>query len=310
MNNPDTGSSNPNTMGLIFNIQPFSIHDGPGIRTTVFMKGCPLTCEWCSNPDSWNTFPEIMTRDIKCIGCGICADACPLQAITITRNGREIDRSKCNQCLGCVGVCDNEAIYASGTYMRVDEIVAEVIKDKIFYKNSGGGVTFSGGEPLLQREFLGQVLESCKQNGVHTALDTTGYAPWENIESVINYVDLVLFDVKHMDPEIHRHRTGVSNELILGNLQRIASKVKTWVRIPVIPGFNDTDSDILQIADFVSTLGVEKVSLLPYHGLGQAKCEALGREYRMKPASHLSDEQTNRLCQIVKTAGLMCTVKH
>ena len=304
------GHSRSNQRGLIFNIQPFSIHDGPGIRTTLFTKGCPLRCQWCSNPDGWNAFAEIMTRDSKCVRCGRCAKACPVKAITVDEDWRKIDWARCSLCLECARVCPNGAIIISGKSMSVDEVVQELARDRLFYENSGGGVTISGGEPLMQAEFVAQAFEACKEKGIHTALDTTGLAPWETMESVLEHVDLVLYDLKHMDPEIHKRRTGVSNELILSNLQKTAHKIRTWVRIPVIPGFNDSDLDIQQIVDFSATLPVEKVSLLPYHGWAHAKYEALGIEYPMKGSQPPSDERINEICEMVTCARLKCTIQY
>lgn len=298
------------TLGLIFNTQPLSIHDGPGIRTTVFLKGCPLRCEWCSNPDSWNSFPEIMTRDIKCVRCGCCAKACPEGAITLSEDARDLDRAQCGRCIECGSACPNGAIHVLGETVEVEEFVREVAKDELFFKNSGGGITLSGGEPLLQWEFVAQVFEACKQRSIHTTLDTTGYAAWEKLDAVLNYTDLVLYDVKHMDSEIHRRRTGVSNELILENLSKTAHRVRTWIRIPIIPTFNDTDSDLRRIIDHVATLPVEKVSILPYHGWGQAKYEALGIEYPLTEISPISDERIEEICTLVTSAGLECTVKY
>ena len=306
----DNSHSRSGEKGLIFNIQPLSIHDGPGIRTTVFMKGCPLICEWCENPESQNAFEEIMTRDIKCTRCGRCIEACSLGAITIDEERRKIDRAKCNLCLECANACPNGALFISGEFKGVEEIVEEVAKDSLFYRISGGGVTISGGEPLTQSEFVTQVLKGLKEKGIHTALDTTGFAPWEKMEGVLEYVDLVLFDLKHVDPEIHRQRTGVGNELILHNLQKTAYKAKTWVRVPVIPCFNDSESAIQQIAIFCSTLPVEKLSLLPYHGWAETKYEALGREFLMKAIQSHSDERMKELCEVIMAAGLECTIKY
>lgn len=207
-------------------------------------------------------------------------------------------------------MCPSGAIAVSGELVSAGEIVEEVAKDWLFYNNSGGGVTISGGEPLLQSEFVAQVFEACKERGIHTVLDTSGYAPWNVIEPVLKYVDLVLYDLKHIDTETHKRRTGASNELILTNLQKTAHKVRTWIRIPVIPGFNDSDSDIRRIVDFVSPLPVEKVSILPYHGFGQAKYESLGIEYPMKETSPPRDERMSALGKIVSSAGLTCTIKH
>jgi pyruvate formate lyase activating enzyme len=296
--------------GLIFNIQPFSIHDGPGIRTTVFMKGCPLSCEWCANPDGRHQQAELLTRDVKCVRCGNCVEACPSGAITVDEDLRRIDWARCDLCLQCAQQCSTGALAVSGTQMTVSDLVGEVEKDEPFFRNSGGGITISGGEPLLQWEFAAQVFRACRDKGIHTTLDTSGHAPWEHVEAVLEHADLVLYDVKHIDPDIHRQQTGVGNDLILRNLERTARRVRTWIRIAVVPGFNDSDSDVRRIADFVLTLDVEKVSLLPYHGWGEAKYRAMGRGYPMRTTPAPSDERMEQLCAIVTAAGLRCTIKH
>lgn len=296
--------------GLIFNIQTYSIHDGPGIRTTVFMKGCPLRCGWCSNPDSWNAFEEIMTRDINCTHCGLCVESCSKGAITLEADIRKIDRAKCDLCLQCARICPNEAITISGRYITSTELVEELAKDRPFFRNSNGGITISGGEPLSQWKFVARVFKECKAKGIHTALDTSGYSSWDKMELVLEHVDLVLLDLKHMDPEIHKLQVAKNNKLILSNFQKTARKVRTWARIPVIPGFNDDDLSIRRIVDFLSTIPVEKVSLLPYHAWATVKYDALGREYPMKETQLLSDERIQEIYQIVTAAGLNCTLNY
>ena len=290
--------------GLVFNIQKFSLHDGPGIRTTVFIKGCPLVCKWCSNPESQSPKQEIMTYDIRCIGCGKCAEACGTGAITFTEAGREIDWEKCNECLECARVCPARGIEIMGTLMTVDEVVAKVEQDRIFYENSGGGMTVSGGEPLVQWEFVARVLERCQEKGIHTALDTCGMAPWKNLERVIEHTDLVLFDVKHMDSAIHKEGTGVGNETILDNARKTAERATTWIRIPLIPGFNDSESDLMRVANFAVEIGAEKISLLPYHNLGSSKYPKLGRTYPMEGTPRLVDEEVEALKRWLETMGL------
>ncbi|HEY69493.1 MAG TPA: glycyl-radical enzyme activating protein [Anaerolineae bacterium] len=289
--------------GLVFDIQKFSLHDGPGIRTTVFIKGCPLVCKWCSNPESQSLKQQIMTHDIRCIGCGKCAEACGTGAIAFTEAGREIDWEKCNECLECAKVCPARGIETVGKFMTVDEVVAKVEQDRIFYENSGGGMTVSGGEPLVQWEFVSRVLERCREKGIHTALDTCGMAPWRDLERVIEHTDLVLFDVKHMDSAIHKEGTGVGNETILENARKVAERTTTWVRIPLIPGFNDSESNLTRVAQFAGEIGAEKISLLPYHNYGSSKYPKLGRTYPMEGTPRLADEKVEALKRWLETMG-------
>lgn len=267
--------------GLIFNIQKFSIQDGPGIRTTLFMKGCPLNCPWCSNPEGMSSEREIMVGERKCIGCKKCAEACSTGAITFNNCIRTVDWKLCTNCLECGKVCPSHAIRVIGEYKTVSQAFKIAAQDRDFYKTSGGGVTISGGEPLLQWKFVRDLLKKCKEAGFHTALDTTAYCQWERMEQVLSYTDLILFDIKHTDPEKHKEKTGVSNELILNNLDN-ASKMKTlkiWLRIPLIPGFNDSESNMQKTAELADKTGTEKISLLPYHEWGKDKYHGLGRNY-------------------------------
>jgi len=290
--------------GLVFDIQKFSLHDGPGIRTTVFMKGCPLACRWCSNPESQSPKQEIMTYDIRCIACGKCAEACGTGAITFDGVKREIDWEKCIECLECAKACPARGIECVGRYMTVDQVVAKVEQDRIFYDNSGGGMTVSGGEPLVQWEFVSSVLQRCREKGIHTALDTCGMAPWKNVERVIEHADLVLFDIKHMDSAVHKKGTGVGNETILENARKVAQRVTTWIRIPLIPGFNDSESNLTRVARFASEIGAKKISLLPYHDLGSSKYPKLGRTYPMEDAPLFAEEKVEELKTRLEAVGL------
>jgi len=249
-----------------------------------------------------------MTYDIRCIKCGKCVEVCPVEAIVIDQRGRRISRARCNLCLACAEVCPTGAISASGRYMTVEEVVEEVERDSLFYENSGGGVTLSGGEPLSQGEFALQLLKECKVKGTHTALDTCGYAPWNVMERVLDYTDLVLFDIKHMDAEEHRKGTGKSNKLILDNARRTASKVRTWLRVPLIPGYNDSEENLREIAKFGLEIGVEKVSLLPYHLWGRSKYTKLSRRYPMERTLRPSDELVKRSREIIEGFGLKTTI--
>ena len=295
--------------GLIFNIQQFSVHDGPGIRTTVFLKGCPLRCLWCSNPESQDCSPSLMVRDILCKGCGACAEVCPREAITITpESGRKIDRAKCNQCLLCVPVCIYHSLNICGKYMEVGEVIGEVLKDRLFYKNSGGGVTLSGGEVLLQGRFVGNLLEQCQSEGLHTALDTTGHGSWRELEALLPFVDLLLFDLKHLDSIEHQRTTGVGNELILKNMGKASRMVPLWIRIPLIAGFNDSEEHIRKIAAVGRQMDAQKISFLPYHEGGKSKSEQLGRTYPLPEAKAPDEEHVQILKGIVEQEGIKVSI--
>lgn len=295
--------------GMIFSIQRYSIQDGPGIRTTVFMKGCPLQCRWCSNPESQNPYPEIMVRRQKCQACGRCVESCESGAINLVDGAAHINRSVCVRCMSCVEACPTGTLEITGKSMSLEEVIDESSRDEIFYQNSGGGVTLSGGEPLFQPEFAYQLLKSCKERALGTALDTCGYAPWEHLESVLQFTDLILFDLKHLDPEMHLKGTGVRNELIRDNLERIIREGKTvWIRIPVITGYNDSELYMKDLALAIRDMPVEKISLLGYHEWGRSKYTSLGREYPLDGTAALDEERLDRLRGIMESEGLSVTV--
>ncbi len=302
-----SSTTNP-ARGLIFNIQRFSIQDGPGIRTTVFFKGCPLNCPWCSNPESMHPYPEIMLRDVQCIRCGKCVKECPMGAGQIIHDHRVIDFTLCNQCLQCVGVCTARAIECVGQWKSVTQIINTVMRDIGYYRSSAGGLTLSGGEPLSQWHFARELAKAARSNNLHVALDTSGHGTLKALYAVLEFVDLVLYDVKHLDADIHRKVTGVSNQRILHNLSRIMKETTTpvWIRIPLIPDFNNSPGAITAIGKFLVSLPrpVEKVSLLPFHQYGAGKYPALGRQYQWREQPIDSPEKIEQLKQSLTTLDL------
>jgi len=268
--------------GLVFNIQRYSIQDGPGIRTTVFVKGCPLACWWCHNPESQSPEPEVTVIEGRCAQCGECRRVCP--QLKAAGNGQSAadEPVRCIRCGACVAVCPTEARQMIGRRMTVEEVLAEIVKDRIFYDDSGGGATFSGGEPLVQPEFLRALLEACRAEGIHTAVDTCGFAPREELLALAPLADLFLYDLKAMDDAQHRACTGVSNQVILENLEALGRvHDNIWVRVPIIPGFNDSPEQLDAAARFAASIpGVKQVNLLPYHAMGAQKLARLDRMER------------------------------
>ncbi len=295
--------------GVVFNIQRFSIHDGPGIRTTVFMKGCPMNCLWCSNPESQDASPNLMVRDMNCGGCGACLEVCPEGAISLTEKaGRKIKWKECTQCLQCVDACLYNALRACGTRMTIGEILEEVLRDRDFYRNSGGGITVSGGEALTQSEFVAHLLKGCKGKGLHTALDTSGYAPWEKLEKVLSFVDLILWDIKHLDPPVHKRMTGVENRLILENLVNASRTKPVWLRMPLIAGLNDSETYMDAFIDLAKKVGAEKISLLPYHEGGKSKTDQMGRPYPFPQGMAPGVEHIEFLKDLIQRAGIKASI--
>ena len=272
--------------GIVFNIERYTLHDGPGIRTTVFLKGCPLGCLWCSNPESQSGSPEITYFAEKCTGCGRCLPLCPQNAIQQHAPGEPVTIlfERCDGCGACVEPCYPEALVITGQSMTAQQVVSVVLRDRRFYQNSGGGVTLSGGEPLAQAAFTAGVLRLCRQQSIHTAIQTSGFAPQSALEQVLPQLDLVIFDLKHLDDAEHQRLTGVSNRLILENLRFLNDQnMRVVVQMPLIPGYNDSQDNLEAVFDLVKSLpSVEGLSLLAYHALGAAKYTRAGRSYQLK----------------------------
>ena len=291
--------------GTIINIQKYSIHDGPGIRTTVFLKGCPLNCWWCHNPESQNPSPEIMFFKEKCTGYGVCLKRCPSKAIEFAEGYPVTFNSKCTLCGKCSDFCPSNARELVGKDITVKDLMKEIIKDEIFYEESNGGVTFSGGEPLMHADFLNKVLKVCKDKNIHTTIDTSGYAAFEEFEKIIDNVDLILFDIKHMNNEKHMKYMGVSNVVILENLKKLSKRGSNiYVRIPIIAGINDDDENIDSAIDFLSKLNIIHVDLLPYHKMGMDKYRRLNMEYKLSGLEKPTDEVINKIAEKFKKAGI------
>ena len=299
------------TTGTVFNIQRYSIHDGGGIRTLVFLKGCPLRCLWCSNPESQSGAPQLGYIESRCAGaddCGApCAAACPAGAVALNEEGKAvIDRDRCDDCGKCAEACGKGALKIVGRAMTVVQVMAEVEKDRPFYRRSGGGVTVGGGEPLAQYQFTAELLEAAHRSYINTALETCGHAPWPHLAAVLAHVDLLQFDIKHMDPVKHRALTGVSNELILENLKKVRS-VKSpndvIVRIPVVPGCNDSDENVRATVEFAAGLDFRNIELVPYHRLGMSKYSQYGMENPLDGVEPPAEAEMGRLREIVAECG-------
>jgi pyruvate formate lyase activating enzyme len=293
-------------MGLVFNIQKYSLHDGPGIRTTVFLKGCPLECAWCHNPEGISPQGEMVVMESRCIACGECRGACPQAEGAAGGKALPVEVEHCERCGACLEACPTGGRRLIGQEMPVTQLMEIIEEDRIFYEDSDGGVTFSGGEPLYQFEFLRELLRACRIRRLHTVVDTCGFTREADLVALAPLTGLFLYDLKMMDDAKHQKYTGVSNARILSNLQALgAAHERIWIRVPVIPGINDSEREIKELAHFVAGVpGVQQVNLLPYHRTGLPKACRLGRGSPLSEFEPPSAESLNRAADILSSFGL------
>jgi pyruvate formate lyase activating enzyme len=295
--------------GLVTDVQRFSVHDGPGIRTLIFLKGCPLACPWCSNPETKSLENELVHADFKCIDCGNCVGECPEHAIK-TPGKSFVDGERCTLCLACVTACPTGAMSLAGKEMTAPDILAIVEKDRLFYENSGGGVTFSGGEPFVQHQFLGEALVLLKNENFHTAVETTGCVEWSVIDRLRGFVDLFLYDLKVYRETHHLALTGTGNARILDNLKKLSNAgAQITIRVPIVPGLTDSNGNLIEIAQYVASCSkVRTVHLLPFHNMGKKKYGQLGKEYTLGDAAPPSRERMEELKEIFASRGFECMI--
>jgi pyruvate formate lyase activating enzyme len=306
---PPAGHRPAGSRGSVARIERLAIHDGPGIRTVVFLKGCPLRCTWCSSPETQRPEAELLFDRRRCLRCGACLAACPAGAIRHTEDGEiQTDRSLCRGCGQCVQRCMTGARRILGQTLTAAQVLAEIEKDEVFYYRSGGGVTVSGGEPLAQPAFTLAIVRACAARGIHTAVETSACAPWDRLDALLDFLDLVFVDVKHMDETAHRQATGAGNRTILENIRQLAKdrrKREVILRVPVIPGINDADTNVERTADFARDLKtVKRLELLPYHRYGLHRYEQTGRRCQTAAVRPPGEAQLERLAAIARARGI------
>ena len=291
---------------MITELKTFATHDGPGIRTTVFMKGCPLRCRWCANPETLEKQNQLYFFARKCRECGACVEVCPEDAVIIDKD-HKIERRRCTLCMKCVASCIYGALEEVGRKVSALELCEEVAEDLPFFRRSGGGITLSGGEPLFQPDFAAEVFQLCHEKGIHTVLDTCGFANKEAVRKVIKHTDLILLDIKHMDPNMHKKWTGVSCEPILENARYMAGECEIRLSLPLIPDINDSEENIKRTIQFASSIGIEFIDIEPYHNLGLCKYEFLGLNPPILKADKMPGEKIDTILEMVKSFGLKDT---
>jgi pyruvate formate lyase activating enzyme len=298
------------TTGTVFNIQRYSVDDGPGIRSTVFLKGCPLRCPWCSNPESQSPYPQLSYRYTSCKRCGTCAEVCPHGALTLTDDGLQIDRDKCVACGACVAACPSDALKISGETMDEAKVWKTIRRDAVYYETSGGGVTCSGGEILSQPDFVAEIFKHCHDEGIHTCADTSGFGTPEALDKILEHTDLVYFDLKHVNPERHAELMGVPLEVILRNLRTVVSRgIELVIRVPLIPDYNNTPGDLEAMAALVAEIAPDAlVNILPYHKYGASKYASVGMTYTLETLRENTPEELERAKAIFESHGQKCEV--
>jgi pyruvate formate lyase activating enzyme len=292
--------------GLITAIKTFATHDGPGIRTTIFLKGCPLRCIWCSSPETWEKKFQVFFKTEKCVECGECVKTCPRGAITMDKD-HKILRDLCDLCMKCVKACGYGALETVGREVSAGEIVEETAKDYPFYKRSGGGVTLSGGEPLYQPEFSLAISQLCREREISVVLDTSGFGRPNDVKKILRYVDMVLLDIKHMNPAKHRELTGFSNELIIRNAKLMAEKCEVRISLPLIPSLNNDLENLMKTAEFAKAIGVEVIDIVPFHRFGSHKYRFLGLKSPLSMFKIPSEAEIRETIEFLESYGLKVT---
>lgn len=300
------GRNKEDDTAVITEIKRFATHDGPGIRTTVFVKGCPLRCKWCSNPETLNPHPEIYFIARKCKECGECLKVCPENAISMDK-GHKIDRGKCTLCMRCVEACKNGAFQTVGIGMTPEDVAEKIAVDYPFYVHSGGGMTISGGEPLSQPDFTARLFEICHEKNISTVLDTSGYAKRSDVEQVLKHTDIVLLDLKHMSAREHKRWTGVSNRLILENAKLMAAMCEVRVSLPLVARINDSEENVREMVEFMLSLGIRDIDVEPLHKLGESKYEFLGLKSPFTDFQRITDERLDDIVRIIGSYGMKVT---